>query len=174
MYQLVKVSKEYKKQIIEFKTEMFLKEKMIHGSSAIHAEKSFEKWLNKVEKANNRDNISPNSNLVESSQWALVDKKLNVLGMVNIRHELNNGLLYEGGHIGYSIRPSFRGKGLGKLQLKLALKIMKSMGQYRVLLTCNDNNIASAKVIEACGGKIENKVRSKTSNAIVRRYWIEI
>jgi predicted acetyltransferase len=174
MYKLIKVTKEYKKQINEFKTQTLLKEKSIHGSNAIHEEKNFEKWINKIEKTNNRDNIPPNSNLVESSQWVLVDKKINVLGMVNLRHELNDGLLYEGGHIGYSIHPSFRGRGLGKIQLKLALNIMKSMGQYRVLLTCNDKNMASAKVIEACGGKLENKVRSKKMNAIVRRYWIKI
>lgn len=76
MYKLVKVTKEYKKQIIKYKTETLLKEKIIHGSNAIYAEKSFEKWLNKIEKTNNRDYIPPNSNLVESSQWALLIKNL--------------------------------------------------------------------------------------------------
>jgi predicted acetyltransferase len=174
MYKLVKATKEYKKQIIEYKTETLLKENSIHGSSAIHAEKSFEKWMNKIKKTNNRDNIPPNSNLVESSQWVLVDKKLNVLGMVNIRHELNDGLLHEGGHIGYSVRPSYRNQGLGKIQLKLALEKIKELGQYRVLITCDDKNLASAKVIEACGGVLDNIVVSTNENKKVRRYWIKL
>jgi predicted acetyltransferase len=174
MYKLVKVTNEYKKQIIEYKTETLLKENRIHGSSAIHVEKSFEQWLKKVLKASNRYESKPLSNVVESSQWILVDEKSKILGMVNIRHELNDDLLYEGGHIGYSVRPSYRNQGLGKIQLKLALEKMKELGQYRVLITCDDKNLASAKVIEACGGVLDNIVVSKNENKKVRRYWIKL
>ncbi|MDR0445577.1 MAG: GNAT family N-acetyltransferase [Oscillospiraceae bacterium] len=51
-----------------------------------------------------------------------------VLAMLNFRHRLTEYLLNIGGHIGYSVRPSERCKGYGKLQLELALDKCRERG----------------------------------------------
>ena len=103
------------------------------------------------------------------------------LGRVNIRHRLTPHLMQFGGHIGYMIRPSEQGKGYGKLQLALALEYCRAhlrdaIGGGKVLVTCDDDNIRSARVIEANGGVLENKVENFESGRTVltRRYWIEL
>src|SRR3989338_7062404 len=80
------------------------------------------------------------------------------IGRTSVRHYLINNLLTVGGHIGYDIRPSQRKKGYGTRILKLALEKAKALRIDRVLLTCDDDNIGSAKIIESNGGILENKV----------------
>ena len=103
------------------------------------------------------------------------------IGRVNIRHWLVPHLMQFGGHIGYMIRPTERGKGYGNLQLALALDYCRehlrdAIDGGKVLVTCDDDNIRSAKVIEANGGVLENKVENFESgrNILTRRYWIEL
>ena len=103
------------------------------------------------------------------------------LGRVNIRHRLTPHLMQFGGHIGYMIRPSEQGKGYGKLQLAMALEYCRAhlrdaIGGGKVLVTCDDDNIRSARVIEANGGVLENKVENFESGRTVltRRYWIDL
>lgn len=100
------------------------------------------------------------------------DAETKIYGMVHIRHTLNDALLEAGGHIGYGIVPSERGKGYAKEQLRLALPVAKSLGISRALITCDDDNDASAKTIESCGGVLEDK--RKSGEKAVRRYWIDI
>ena len=96
-----------------------------------------------------------------------------VVGMVNIRHELNDYLIRFGGHIGYSIRPSYRNQGYAKLQLKMALDILKDRGVQKALITCNQDNIASMKTILACGG-IEDESTIEPDGTVIKRFWIQI
>jgi predicted acetyltransferase/predicted GNAT family N-acyltransferase len=96
-----------------------------------------------------------------------------IFGMVSLRFELNDYLFRYGGHIGYGVRPSERGKGYGTIQLKLALEEMRKRGIYRVLITCDKDNPASAKVIQNCGGVLENEV-TEDDGEIVQRYWIDL
>lgn len=96
------------------------------------------------------------------------------LGSVNVRHELSDWLLRLGGHIGYAIRPSRRRKGYGKLICRLALAEAKTLGLKRVLITCDDDNIGSAKVIEANGGVLENIVPQAERDIPKRRYWVDL
>ncbi len=95
------------------------------------------------------------------------------IGWLNIRHRLNNHLEEVGGHIGYAIRPSERGKGYGNKILELALPKARELGITDVRITCNADNIRSAKIIEKNGGVFENT--ATTSDGIVRRrYWIHL
>lgn len=89
-----------------------------------------------------------------------------VIGFLNLRHELNDWLLDQGGHIGYSVRPARRRQGHATRALELAVRRSADLGLDRVLVTCDSDNIASARTIEACGGVLED-VRG-----IKRRYWI--
>lgn len=108
---------------------------------------------------------------VEHSTYWLVNAEGKVLGAVNIRHRLNEYLLKKGGHIGYGIRPSERKKGYAKEMLRLALEITKAMGLERVLVTCDKENIGSAKTIQYNGGILESE---EVENGVpFQRYWIE-
>ncbi|SDS22338.1 GNAT family N-acetyltransferase [Actinoplanes derwentensis] len=94
------------------------------------------------------------------------------LGAIALRHELNDFLLDAGGHIGYGIRPSERKRGLATWALAEVLPLARELGLDRVLITCDDDNPASARVIERHGGVLED-VRD-TTLGIVRRYWITL
>ena len=78
-----------------------------------------------------------------------------------------------GGHIGDGIRPSERGKGYGTELVRLALIECKKLGIHRVLMTCDKDNIASAKTILRNGGVLENEVVNEEGE-IEQRYWIEL
>ncbi|MEG9225988.1 GNAT family N-acetyltransferase [Aeromicrobium sp. Sec7.5] len=91
-----------------------------------------------------------------------------VVGFLQLRHHLDARLLRVGGHIGYSIRPSHRRRGHASQALNLALDRARELGLDRVLVTCHDDNPASARTIESAGGVLED------TSAGVRRYWIEL
>lgn len=111
------------------------------------------------------------SNWVPSTDFWLVNKN-RFLGFVNIRHRLNRHLATYGGHIGYSIRPSARGQGFGTQLLALALENAREMGLKKVLLTCDEGNPASQKIIERNGGQFQDKLTSEIGKMTVLRYWI--
>lgn len=96
------------------------------------------------------------------------------IGQVNIRHKLNDHLLKIGGHIGYDIRPSKRGKGYGTKMLELALIEAKKLGIDKVLITTDIRNIASRKIIENNGGILENQIPNPEMGHDALRYWIDI
>ncbi|MEV1331909.1 GNAT family N-acetyltransferase [Micromonospora costi] len=95
-----------------------------------------------------------------------------VLGGIALRHELNDFLLRVGGHIGYGIRPSARRRGLATWALGEMLGEARAIGLDRVLVTCEEGNVPSAKTIERHGGVLED-VRA-TELGAVRRYWIAL
>jgi len=94
------------------------------------------------------------------------------LGAITLRHSLNDFLLRAGGHIGYSIRPSARRRGLATWALAEVLTEARGLGLDRVLVTCGDDNLASARTIEKNGGVLED-VRA-TGLGLTRRYWIAL
>ncbi len=114
----------------------------------------------------------PDTFVSHTTYWT-VDQSDRIVGVANIRHELNDSLLRYGGHIGYSIRPSLRGRGLATRQLALALAQAHQMGIARVLVVCEFDNPASARVIEKNGGVFESEALSEDTGKMVRRYWIE-
>jgi predicted acetyltransferase len=106
-------------------------------------------------------------------QLTILSKMLigQIVGRVSIRHELNAFLTERGGHIGYGVRPEFRGRGYATAILLEALGIIHNLGVQRVLVTCDDANIASSRVIEKCGGVLENIIEIDGGEPL-RRYWI--
>jgi predicted acetyltransferase len=89
-----------------------------------------------------------------------------MIGFLNLRHRLNDWLLEEGGHIGYSIRPARRRQGHATRALALGVRRAADLGIDRVLVTCDLDNEASRRTIESCGGVLEDVRDDK------RRYWI--
>ena len=96
-----------------------------------------------------------------------------IIGRVSIRHELNEFLERTSGHIGYGIRPKFRLQGFATEILRRALEISRSLEIEKVLVTCDNANTASSRVIEKCGGVLE-KIVELDNGEILRRYWIAI
>ena len=96
-----------------------------------------------------------------------------IVGRVSIRHELNAYLEAVGGHIGYGVRPGFRRRGYATAIMRQSLAVASSIGLDRVLVTCDDDNLGSAKVIENCGGVLENLAAGRDGSVPKRRYWVE-
>jgi predicted acetyltransferase len=107
----------------------------------------------------------------ETELWGIVDGLY--AGRISIRHELNENLKVEGGHIGYDTVPEFRGRGVATRMLAAALPIAERLGLERVLLTCNDSNAASIRVIEKNGGVLET-TRMVPGKGLKRYYWIDL
>lgn len=109
---------------------------------------------------------------VPDSTFFCLDTDRNIfVGAVNIRHFLNERLLFSGGHIGDGIRPGERGKGYGTKMVALALEECDRLGIREVLMCCNRDNIASARTIVRNGGVLENEVTD--GDTIIQRYWIK-
>jgi predicted acetyltransferase len=105
---------------------------------------------------------------VPGTEWWL-EHDGEIVGVVRLRFALNATLAIKGGHIGYDVRPSARGRGFGTAALRLVLPEAQRRGLDRVLLTCDADNVPSIRVIERCGG-----VRSESSDADILRYWIDL
>ena len=94
-----------------------------------------------------------------------------VVGRASLRFELNEFLRTLGGHIGYAVRPQFRGHGYAKEILRQSVELLRVRGISPVLVTCDDDNLASARVIESGGGVLESVVPG-VADMPKRRYWI--
>ena len=108
----------------------------------------------------------------DSTFFCLDEERNRMVGAVNIRHELNEALLLNGGHIGDGVRPSERRKGVATQMIALALDECRKLGIVRVLMVCDKNNIGSAKSIINNGGVLENEV--EVDGMIEQRYWIAV
>ena len=133
---------------------------------------NYEEFLVSCEQNKHIDEINPN--FANQTTFVLTDENGHVYGAGNLRHELKGNLINIGGHIGYAMRPSERGKGYGAIQLLLFLEKAQEMGIDKALLTCRENNIASAKVIEKCYGQKDYSVPSMYEGIMESRYWIDI
>lgn len=114
----------------------------------------------------------PEGYVPETMYW-LIDSG-EYIGQINIRHYLNEHLLQIGGHIGYDIRPSKRRMGYGTEILKLVLPKARQLGIERALVTCDETNVGSRKIIERAGGVLENQVPNPDTGIDKVRFWIDL
>ena len=170
---LVKGSYEYKNQIIDMLKEWIdYNENNPEANTSPNAifRNNYEDFAYYLEHLEYKE---PQEGLVSDSTFFCFDEKRNLMvGAVNIRHDLNDYLLKYGGHIGDGIRPSERRKGYATEMIQLALEECRKLGLTRVLMTCDKNNIGSAKSIIRNGGILENEVLEEGS--IKQRYWIAL
>jgi predicted acetyltransferase len=95
-----------------------------------------------------------------------------IVGRLSLRHVLNDALSRIGGHLGYGVIPSQRRRGHATAMLRQALPICAGLGIERALLTCDEDNIASRRVIQRCGGILENLRDDRDSGIPKLRYWL--
>jgi predicted acetyltransferase len=104
--------------------------------------------------------------------FAFVEKR--IVGRTSIRHTLNDDLARAGGHIGYVVVPEFRRRGHATTILRMSLQVARELyGIHRVLVTCDDDNVASIRTIEKNGGVLENAIEGPDLARPKRRYWID-
>lgn len=96
-----------------------------------------------------------------------------LISRVSIRHELNDYLSKYGGHAGYGVVPTQRNRGYASQMLRLTLPIAAKLGIPRLLVTCDADNLASQRVIEKTGGKLENVLAELGKMVPKKRFWIE-
>ena len=111
--------------------------------------------------------------VAHSSYWLVRDGK-HILGVSNLRHELTARLRREGGNIGYGVRPSERRKGSATRLLAETLKVARSMGLDRALITCAKTNAGSVGTILRNGGIFASEEFLPDYGQIVQRYWIQL
>ncbi|WP_234117288.1 GNAT family N-acetyltransferase [Clostridium hydrogenum] len=170
MILLVKPSMEYKNQVLQYKSEFIQNGDDLAGTSYLEEYDVYEEWMKFV--LDNENESTKHTEVTASVFLAIREEDNKLVGIINIRHELNEYLYNYGGHIGYSVRKDERRKGYAKEMLKVSLKECSKLGMSKVLLTCDVNNIASAKTIKACGGILENEVFK--DGEVIQRYWIFI
>ena len=170
---LIKLTKDYEKQLGEMIDEWKEDQEKNNTNRSPYAifkndYHDFDNYLDNLELVKPRDGLVP-----DSTFFLLDDEKNRLLGAVNIRHYLNEGLLKSGGHIGDGIRPSERRKGYATKMIGLALCECKKLGIDKVLICCDKDNIGSAKSIMNNGGVLENEIVTDDGE-VVQRYWISL
>ena len=170
---LIKLTEAYKEALAEMIDEWKKDQEMNHTNHSPWAIfkndcRDFGRYLENLEVKTEADGRVPDS------VFFLLDEDRNrLLGAVNIRHYLNEDLLREGGHIGDGIRPSERRKGYATEMIRLALTECKKLGIHKVLMTCEKDNIGSAKSIINNGGILENEFINSEGET-EQRYWITL
>ena len=96
-----------------------------------------------------------------------------IVGRTSVRHRLDDYLARQGGHIGYGVLAGHRRRGYAIEILRQSLVVARAAGLGRVLVTCDDDNVASATVIERCGGAFDSIVGDVDTGIPIRRYWID-
>ena len=170
---LVKPTKKYKRQAIDYIQEFYKYNSKIHGVGGLcrHLD-DYDGWLDKLEYDRNK---IPNEEFVPAETYFLIrENDDRIIGMINIRLVLNEKLIKFGGNIGYSIRPTERQKGYNKVNLYLYLLVCQKHGIKEVLLDCDKDNPASARTMKALGGILFKENYDETTECIIQHYRIDV
>lgn len=171
MLELIELSLPYKESFLVGLREMHAEGRLTQYTIEDVAE-NFADFLQQLEDKKDRTKITPD--LVPGTHYWLYKDRTTFIGHLSFRHELNEYLLRFGGHIGYWISPSHRRQGYGKESLRLGLEKAREFGLKRVLVTCDETNIGSKKIIEANGGQFENALEVEGEPVRKLRYWIDL
>lgn len=166
---LVFPSIEFEDEILSYRQEFLDSGETMAGTSGLRFANSVAEWISELEE----QRLSSVGELVQATTYLTVrESDQRVVGMINIRHQLNDYLRTYGGHIGYSIRASERGHGYGKQQLRLALDDCRRLELKKVMITCSQANPASREVILANGGELNRE--ELHDGELTQIYWIHL
>jgi predicted acetyltransferase len=130
----------------------------------------FSQWVQLMAARRTGKDVSPGW-VAATFELAIIDRR--IAGRLSVRHALNDFLLQQGGHIGYCLLPAFRGLGFGKRMLQRGLDLTADLGIERVLITCDEDNTISRRIIENAGGRYESSYAGADVRVPIRRYWID-
>jgi len=166
----------------EQKAKAYIQEFIDHGSHSNGVggldrylrESTYAAWLDKVRADIDLAN-TPEGRAPGYTYFYVHEQDDEIVGMINIRLALVGDFMREqGGHFGYSVRPTQRGKGYATRMLCEALAFCNAIGMNDFVLTCNKSNPASAGVIKNCGGVLEAEFYSEFFKEVIQRYRIHI
>lgn len=167
---LVVPTGEDKTKAIEFKQEFFEnKEYVINGSELLDQTEDYAVWLTSIKNNAKKETVSPS--WVVTDTYFAVDENDRIVGIIDLRHELND-FLRDFGHSGYSVRPSERCKGYATQMLGLIKDVAKSHGMDKLQLSVERNNEPSVKTIVKNGGEYERSFSFQNEEADV--YFIKL
>ena len=168
---LVKPIAAYSEQIWGYREEFLVNRDNLDGTAGLEKVDNVNEWLIALEKNSCEETVA--EGLVPATTYLAVRYPDNrIVGMIDVRHYLNDFLLNSGGHIGYSVRKSERRKGYATEMLRLALAECETLGMSRILVTCDKENTGSVKTILANDGVLENEILE--NGRTTQRYWIMI
>lgn len=144
----------------------------LHGGALLEKIQSYDEWLERLRANSDEKTVRPGW-VVSSTFFAVRPADGRIVGMIDIRHSLNDFLRNYGGHIGYGVRPSERNKGYATQMLRLALAYARKIGITRMMLACYQDNEPSARTILKCNGVLEREF-VHTNGKTVQVYWITI
>lgn len=176
--ELIEPNMEYVDDIWNFRQEIFEydadNENQFSGCMSLDSSESAKKWINICKLRKSENTCEEVGTAVPSHTYLAVrksDKK--IVGIIDLRHHINHPILGTwGGHCGYTVRPSERGKGYAKEMLRLNILNARKIGISKLLITCHVNNIASEKTILANGGVFEKII--DVDGTKIKRFWINI
>jgi predicted acetyltransferase len=148
------------------------REPHLHGSSLFENYPSYSDWLAHL-KTNSDPKTVPPGWVVSSTFFGVRESDGRIIGMIDIRHELNDFLRDYGGNIGYGVRPTERRKGYATQMLSPALDYCRTLGMARVMISCDKNNPASRNTILHAGGILEKEAQEE-DGLTVQIFWITL
>ena len=149
----------------------FVREGAQQGRWAVD-EASFERFVLELRRQARGDDLA-SGRVPQTTYWLLRSDGV-IVGTSRLRHRLTPELEVFGGHIGYDVRPSERRKGYGTQLLALTLERARTLGITHVMLTCDDDNVASYRVMERNGGRLADRVNRPDTGRLARRYWFAL
>ncbi len=169
---LVKPAVEYAEDIMTYKEEFLQSGDSMAGCGSLRDQNTVEGWLHEIDLLENEETC-PEGKVCSSTYLAVRVDDNRIVGIIDFRHHIDHPILgLWGGHIGYSVRPAERRKGYAKEMLKQVLQKCREHGLSKVMVTCDENNIASKKTIILNGGIFDKDVL--VDGETTKRYWISL
>ena len=170
-WMLVLPSEEHLEEVRAYREEFLAADSSMDGAGPLRRYPDPRDWLREIRACENPATVPEGK--VQATQLLCVEDG-RVLGMLQIRHELNEYLRLYAGHIGYSVRPSARRQGVAAWMLAAALPFCRELGLRRVMIACEPRNEGSRRTILKNGGVYEKTVHEPERNIDLEQYWVAL